>query len=816
MSHIFQNTYSPARIAEILPGTQLFAGPDETAQLVHYFYDSRLIFTGKQAVFLMLPGPHRKGEQFLAEAYARGVRVFWGQAAYPEQYPGCTWLVSKAPLAALQELAQHHRETFPGRVIGITGSNGKTITKEWLATLLGTRYSVVASPRSFNSQLGVPLSLLRLRAWHEWAIIEAGISQPGEMARLQKVIQPDWGIFTHFGAAHDEGFATRKEKLREKMLLFQSAKRFFARDQVPGLKALLPEDCRVELYGIAEEAQTSALEAGVLRVGEHRLTTPLEGNAARDNLTLAVAVALAAGVPQAQLQQTVPTLQPVELRTELITDHPEITLINDTYNADPDSLYHALDLLASHTEQPGHRLILSDLEHQGERTAALQKKLLAEAAQRFGAENLWLVGPVFRELVQEYPKKQRPRAYATTAALLNALKPLDFRHSTVLVKGARKFRLEQVVERLNRRPAATRLEIDLNAIKHNLDTYRQRLPGARPMVMMKAAAYGGGGWQLARELFREGVRHFAVAFTNEAVELREKGITAELLVLSPQSEQLNWLWEYELTPAVGSLQLLETLGKRRRNIALHLEFDTGMRRHGFVPAELPRVLETLAHYPTLRPKAVFSHLAAADDPQKDTYTQQQLADFQSIYEQLQPHYPNLERHILNSSGALRFPQAVGDYFRLGIGLYGLSSPADAAEALVEAVSLRSTLMQLHRYPAGAFVGYGCSQTLERESLIGTVPLGYADGLPRHLSNGKGGALVAGQWCPIVGKVCMDLTMLDLTDLPTPPQTGQEVVFFGWQGGEFLSLREQAAAAGTIPYELLVRVPPRVRRTYRKE
>jgi alanine racemase len=512
---------------------------------------------------------------------------------------------------------------------------------------------------------------------------------------------------------------------------------------------------------------------------------------------------------------------------ELITDNPEITLLNDSYNADAASVRHAFSLLAAQESQPRKVVIISDLEHQGERAPTLQRELAELALERFGAGNVMLIGPLFSRLMAETPLPGAA-AYPDLDAFLKAFRYEDFTQSVILLKGARKFRLETLIPYFSQQAATTYLKINLNALKQNLEVFRSRVPNqTRLMAMLKAAAYGSGGWQLAQELEREGVDYIGVAYTVEGIELRRRGIRAPILVLNPDFATLAQLWRFELQPAVWSFPLLQQLAaiaaERQTALPIHLEFDTGMGRLGFEPGQVEPVLDALRstagaeHLPIA---SVFSHLAAADAPAQDPFTEQQLAQFEAVAERIQTQYPESLRHILNTGGALRWPGRAGDMVRIGLGLYGISPVPALQRELQEIASLHSSISQIHHYPAGTSISYGRTYVLEAPARIATIPVGYADGIPRALSNGKLEALVHGQRCPVVGVICMDMLMLDVTAVPQA-QAGDEVVFFGRQAAPsdsetFQSITTLAEAANTIPYEILTGLSLRLRRLYVKE
>jgi Alr-MurF fusion protein len=825
-----QLVYTPAEICAETDAVLRQLGAVSREPIRAYHYDTRLIVQAHGALFVALQGAGRSGSSYVAEAYKSGVRAFLVPDTFDiEGMPAdATVLASADPLRSLQALATVHRRKFACPVVGITGSNGKTIVKEWLASLLDGEKKVAKSPRSFNSQLGVALSLLQIQELPDVVLIEAGISTVGEMQRLEAMIQPTLGIFCHFGDAHDEGFANRTEKLEQKLKLFQACPTVIClssqREVVEGLKAMSKNTVTVgenpeDSYQILGAKETPMGWSFQVRVSDIT-TPPLEiaeaGPAALENAALAFAAAGCLGVPPSAFADLAQRLQPVSMRTEVISDNPEVTILNDAYNADMASVGNAFARFRQLEPSRKHWVILTDLEHQGAEQVNRQRELLLAARSQFGTEAVRAVGSVSMSLRHEMPEL---KAWPDVEALLKDFRYEDYRDCAVLLKGARKYRLERLLPLLVRRAHATTLRVNLNALVHNYHRLKQALPaGTRTCAMVKAAAYGSGSWQVAAELAREGVDYIAVAYPHEGIDLREKGIKLPILVLSADATSADLLAEFSLEPGVWSLRQLEMLadalpeGKR---LGIHLEFDTGMGRLGFEAGEVEALLAALELHPNLQPLSVYTHLAAAEDPTADDFTLLQLDRFRPIWQALRTAYPNLLRHALNTGGLLRHPNEGMDMVRMGIGLYGVSPVSGDDFGLEPVGTLVTTISQIHRYGAGESVGYGRSQMLNRASRIGTLPIGYADGLFRTLGNGKAQFLVDGIRCPTVGRICMDMTMIDLTDAPNA-QEGDEVVIFGKQGSSVLPVSELAAQAGTIAYELLTSISGRVHRQFVRE
>ena len=811
--------YTIQQIAEATLARDLFQGLPESWPLRYVAYDTRMISHGRETVFVALRTANRDGHDFIPEALARGVRHFIVDR--PLSAPGVQYALVEDTLEALQIWAMQHRQRFSYPVIAITGSNGKTTVKEWLATLLEAEFQLVKSPMSYNSQLGVALSLLQMRPGADLAIIEAGISQRGEMGILAEMIQPDLGIFTHLGPAHADGFASEAEKLAEKALLFAGARAILTSSRQPEVIAYL-RTLGPPLHTAGEAPDDTLRVCTAQETGQHwqvEVTDsagtwawqgPGGGTASLTNALLAILAARHLGLAPAAIQARLPLLYPVEMRSELITDNPEITLLNDSYNCDPDSVRHALHLLRHTKVQPHRAIILTDIPHQGTQQAAVQRQLLDEALAL--TPRVYTVGPVFAQMTGP---QQR---FETTEALLDAVRYEDFVGTTVLLKGARAFALERVIPLLHRKLNATTFQINLRQLGENFRWLKARLPaGTRTMGMVKALAYGSGTWEIAAELAQAGADYLAVAYASEAIELRQAGIDLPIMVMNPDRSSIEALIRFDIEPEISNLDFLRHYLRairltERARYPIHLKIETGMGRLGFTQAQLPDLVAFIRQHPDLEIVSVLSHLAAADDPAEDAFSQQQYARFQAAYAYLQAELGLYAwRHILNTAGVLRFPQWACEMVRLGIGLYGLS-PGMPAPGLQEIGTLRSLISQIQTHPAGSSIGYGRAQVTQRESRIATLPIGYADGIPRSVGEGRAHFLLHGQRVPTFGRICMDMLMLDVTEVPAA-QAGDEVVLFGRQGAAHLSVADLARAAGTIPYEILVRISPRVRRVY---
>ena len=822
--------YNIQEIAQIISAKDLFQGQIRPQPVTRISFDSRTISHGASTLFLALSTPNRDGHDFIGQAIEKGVRNFLVDRPLPHK--NINYAICNDPLESLQLWARHHRNRFPYPVIAITGSNGKTIVKEWLATILEIQYQIVKSPMSYNSQLGVPLALLQMHPLADLAIIEAGISQVGEMDRLRRTIQPTQGILTHIGPAHASGFSSEQEKLAEKIQLFDEVNTLYATSFQPEIRSVLSEkNLNLKTVGYLATDHLRILTHSVdlarrnltLTYDSQQLdiTLPVVGEADMENALLAILVALEWGIPSEMVQERVALLHPVQMRTEMITDNPEITLINDSYNSDPDSVRNAFQLLLQTQAQPLNQIILTDIPHLGEIQKPIQQALLKEAVELVGSSHVRVIGPVFAEM-------DHPLSYATTDALIRDLSYGDFRNSTVLLKGARNFQLERIIPLLNPKLNATYLKINLNALVHNFRYLKSHLPeGTRIMCMVKAASYGSGTWEIAQELVKEGADYLAVAYASEGIDLRNANIRIPIMVMNPDLSSTEALIRYEIEPEISNFPFLHQYIRAahlagKSEYRIHLKLETGMERMGFTEEQLDELISVILKFPDINVVSVMSHLAAADDPEEDAFTLSQIERFQRMYRKLQTAMGlHSFRHILNTAGILRFPDAAMEMVRMGIGLYGIHPLSDTVlndspvSGLQEMGSMHSLISQIHSVAAGTSIGYSRSQYAARKSRIATIPVGYADGIPRSLSNGKFAFLVRGRFAPIVGKVCMDMLMLDVTDIPEA-LPGDDVVIFGQQGDAFSSISDLAKAADTIPYEILVRISSRVRRIYSKE
>lgn len=813
----------------------------DNASVAHLLIDSRRLIFPATSLFFALQGPRRDGHTFLEQLYQKGVRNFVvSDAINTTKVPEANIIQVSDTLQALQTLAAHHRKQFSFPVIGITGSNGKTIVKEWLNQLLEKKYSVIRSPRSFNSQIGVPLSVWGMNESHELAIFEAGISQSGEMERLQKIIQPTIGIFTTIGEAHSEGFLNIRQKVNEKLRLFTHVKTLVYCKDAPeineGVAQLWQQLHRGQEESAFEIFSWSMLTEATLQVltiykedgktfitavyqsQNISITIPFTDNASVENAIHCWCVLLHLNMQNAQINERMLQLSHVAMRLELKKGINNCSVINDSYSADLSSFNIALDFLSQQHQHPKRTVILSDILQSGRNEKDLYTELARSLQQR---QVNRLIG-IGERIMHHQPVFQAAGItelgfYSSVEFFKKDFPHLHFKDETILLKGARIFELEQIDRLLEQKVHQTVLEIDLSALSHNLKQYQQLLkPSTRLMVMVKAFSYGSGSYEIANVLQYHNVNYLAVAYADEGVELRRAGINLPIMVMNPEASTFDALVQYNLEPDLYAPHILQSfeefLDKEGiQQFPVHIELETGMNRLGFAKHELPVVL-TAIRGNAFKVQSVFSHLAASEDPQHDAYTRQQSSLYREMADEIQSVLPyNFIRHIANTAGITRHPDLQQDMVRLGIGLYGVSTDEAITLELKEVSTLRSTIAQIKDLPEGETVSYGRKGVLMRASRIATVRIGYADGYPRTLSNGAGKMWVNGHLAPVVGTICMDMTMIDVTGLPQVLE-GDEVVVFGKE----LPVSQVAHWAQTIPYELLTGISQRVKRVYFEE
>jgi Alr-MurF fusion protein len=811
-------------IGEIARITRCTITGDPTRLIRQICTDSRRIDLPTESLFIALKGPSHDGHRFLIEAYHSGIRSFLIEKLHDSAglFADASLIVADNTLTALQSLAAWHRNQFKGQLIAITGSNGKTIIKEWLSQLLQASYRITKSPKSYNSQLGVPLSVLNISGDEQYAIMEAGISQPGEMANLQKILHPDIGLISNIGNAHQENFSDLMAKTREKISLFIDCKKiFFCLDhelihnelsragyagQTYSWSRKQPADLLITRESI--EGSTCHL-SGIFLSHTTNLTIPFTDPASIENLIHIWLFILTMGFDQDTFQHQVSKLEPIRMRLEQKAGINRCTLINDYYNSDILSLKIALDLLFQQTPQSRKTLILSDILQTGQSETILYKEINSLLEHR-SLHRLIGIGPSICRNSTTF--SQPILTWPSTGEFLNQVNTDDFQDEAILLKGARSFAFERISSILEARIHATTLEIRMNDVRYNLEQYRKIVgPEVRIMAMVKAFSYGSGGIEMAKFLSHERVDYLGVAFADEGIEIRRAGIKTPVMVMNPDFHQSDLIIDHHLEPEIYNWSGLKSFSITLRNLGLspypiHLKLDTGMHRLGFDYRETNELLTFLEIHPEIYVKSVFSHLSASEDSDNDNFTNLQIGRFIESCDKIGEKigYPFL-RHILNSSGIERFPYAHFDMVRLGIGLYGLGNTG--LLNLKPITTLKTLISQVHDITAGESVGYGRRAILDKPTRIGVIPIGYADGIDRRLGNGNFRMLVKGKPVPTIGNICMDMTIIDLDGIDA--KEGDEVIVFGPQN----PVTVLSDILQTIPYEVLTSISARVKRIF---
>ncbi len=816
--------YTLNQIAEITRGT-LVGNPNVEVSVL--LTDSRSLRFPDKVMFIALRGASGDGHKYLQSLLNKKVGAFLTESL-PENLEipsGVGFVIVKNSLEALQTLATEHRKRFTCPVVGITGSNGKTIVKEWLNHCLQNDFEVTRSPRSYNSQIGVPLSVWELSEKTEIGIFEAGISQPHEMEKLAAIIKPTIGIFTNLGDAHQENFIDKEQKLKDKLLLFSDVHTLVTSSDNTLLwnafttlfanKTLVtwgtnPTDIiRVTSKNITENGTHVLLE---YQGRQFRLTIPFPDSASFQNAMNVVAFLCLYGYDSDTISHRISQLQNIDMRLEMKAGRNNCTVINDSYNSDLVSLASSLEYLAAQNQTINKVVVVSDILQSGYSPEALYRKV-ADLVLFYSPKTFIGVGTQISGFRHLFGKNSL--FFSTTEDLIAYFEKYPPQNSTLLLKGSRPFRFERIDRMLQERQHRTVMEVNLDAMVSNLRHFRARLnPGTKIIAMLKAFGYGSGSYELASILQHHRVDYLAVAFTDEAVHLRENGIRMPIMVMNPGVETFPELVEYNLEPEVFGFEFLLALDKYLAKNAvsdfpIHVKIDTGMNRSGFKSTDIENLCNALKMCRQVRVMSVFSHLAAADEPQFDDFTQRQIAEFHDITEYISAQIKYaFFRHILNSAGAERFTAYQFEAVRLGIGLYGISFTND--QSIKQVATLRSRVMQVKEIEPGETVGYSRKGKVMRTSTIATIPIGYADGFRRMLGNGNGKMLVKGRLAPTIGNICMDMSMIDVTGLDV--KEGDDVVIFG----EGLPLGEVARDMGTIPYEVLTGISGRIRRVYFRE
>lgn len=814
-------------------------GPKESpdSDALEVVFDTRSLqpILHSNCVFVAIQGEFNDGHHFLQEAHKKGIQMFWVQKdPGPKILPNCDVVEVPDSILCLQKLTRAWREANAAKIVGITGSNGKTIVKEWLSCLINAPHETHLTPRSYNSQLGVAISLWELRPQHRLGLIEVGISQPAEMDALAETTSPEFGVFTHFGNAHLEAFESPQHLLREKLKLFAHCRWVVLPGDLHEAKSMLQEmgvriicwgapgsGCDLEVMSqnvFAASSEISLKFRGPNQEVTFVVTLSVPGKMAHRNAMTAICAAMALGVRPDAIVQRMGVLKSLDMRMERLQTPAGTWVLSDAWTNDWSALSMAMSDLVSLPETHPKAAILGPISGMGDDASNRLESII----RKHPISKLWLVG-------HEWDFAIAPMDNTTFVPTLDDMLdliqtcPEDFSSLDILVKGRRRDVFERITEQLLKQGHSTTLTIDLEAIVYNLRTLRHHVQTAvqRPLdiiAVIKASAYGASAIAVGHALARRGVNLFAVAGTQEGVELRRSGLNQRIFVFNPNPATFSTLLAHDLEPEIHSIDHLQSLLKIHRQgnhprWPIHLKVDSGMHRLGFNPEEIPALMNrwrTENWSQNLEVASVFSHLSSAEDPDAEASNQLQFRVFQrslaEIREALSPERHRLQSHILNSAGCIRFPEHAGDCVRIGIALYGIGPVEGLDIKLQPAISWRTTISAIREVPAGEGVGYGLTDAANHPRRIATLPVGYADGWPRHLSNGKGWVMIQGQPAQVVGRVNMDMTTVDITNI-NQVRVGDEATLFG----DRPSIEEMADAAQTIPYEILCRISPRVRR-----
>ncbi|WP_395803618.1 bifunctional UDP-N-acetylmuramoyl-tripeptide:D-alanyl-D-alanine ligase/alanine racemase [Daejeonella sp.] len=816
MNHL---PYKPKEISLIL-NAQAFI-KDEYSTIRTLLTDSRKLNDPLNALFFALKG-RRNAHDFIPDVYKKGVRNFViSDSDFPiDNFPDANFFLVNESLIALQILAKTHRLNFDYPVIGITGSNGKTIVKEWLYQILAPEINIVRSTKSFNSQLGVPISVWEMGIENDLAIFEAGISKVGEMHNLAEIIHPTIGILTNIGEAHHSGFESIDQKIVEKLKLFDKVDLFiYSHKYLSEFNGTLPGENKFT-WSFSESADLQVFKVESIENNFSRLHAkylnktleihiPFNDQASIENAVICWATMLALEYDPEIISQRLEKLSPVGMRLELKNGINNCSIIDDSYSLDVSSLAIALDFLKQQNQHPRRTLILSDIP--GDDSKLMYDKISNLIIDK-SVDRLITVGEKIGKYALLFPCEVQ--LFKNTAELIENLPFIKFQNETILLKGARAFGFENISRLLTQKVHETVLEINLNALEHNLNYYKSKIgSGTKLMAMVKAFSYGSGSFEIANLLEFNQVDYLAVAYADEGVALRKAGTTLPIMVMSPDSMAFDTIIEHELEPEIYSMRVLNDFIdvlkiKGLSSYPVHIKLDTGMHRLGFMENELDKLLLFLNDSKHIHVNSVFSHLVASDNPEHDLFTRSQISLFTNLSNQISKvlKYPFL-RHLANSSGISRWPDAQFEMVRLGIGLYGIDSALTKNSPLQTVTSLKTSISQIKHIPAGDTIGYSREGKMPNGGTIATVKIGYADGYNRKMGNGKGKMIVKGQIVPTIGKICMDMCMIDITGVPA--EEGDEVIVFN----DIVRIEQIANQLDTVPYEVLTSISQRVKRIY---
>jgi alanine racemase len=799
-----------------------WVGQNDVAVIDAISIDSRSLQNGENTLFFAISGPNNDGHSYIEELIEKGVNHFVVTHIPENVKDKATFLVVENTLDALQKFASYYRSLFEFPIIGITGSNGKTIIKEWLNFLLSPDYNIIRSPKSYNSQVGVPLSILGINEKHNLGIFEAGISKMHEMENLQKIIRPTIGILSNIGTAHDEGFPSVAEKIKEKLKLFTSVNVLLLNKNKtinafinPKIKTFswCSDDKSADVY-ITKKNIGDLTELHVTyKEDTFPIIIPFQDQASVENAIHCMMVMLYFGYNQKVIQTRMEQLYPVEMRLKVKNGIYNCTIIDDSYSSDFQSLKIALDFLEHQKQHKKKTIILSDIFQSG----LSNEELYSQVSQLIISNKISRVIGIGETISQYKSKFINGTTFKNVAEFSNAFDQLNFENETILVKGARDFHFEEIVSILEEKTHETVLEINLNAVSHNLNFFKSKLaPKTKMMVMVKAFGYGNGGFEIAKLLEHHKVDYLGVAFADEGISLKSAGITVPIMVMNPEVTSFSAIIQHQLEPEIYSIKGLKaflkiTEQKKLKNFPIHIKIDTGMHRLGFEEENLAELISILQGNETVQIKSVLSHMATSDDLEHHAFAKSQIVLFEKLSTQLISALKIKPiRHILNTSGISNYPEAQYDMVRLGIGLYGISNDEEEQKYLENVGTLKSVISQIRTIDQGESVGYGRRFIADATTKIATIPIGYADGIRRSWGNGVGYVVINNKQAKIVGSICMDMLMVDVTNIDC--KEGNSVIIFG----ENPSVNHMALQLYTIPYEILTSISQRVKRVFFRE
>ena len=813
--------YTTKEIAEI---TQSQIIGDKNLQIHHIAFDSRNIYSTLKTAFIAINTHKNSGEKYISQAIEKGIKVIISENFYSE-YDGITWIIVENSVKFLQDLAHYHIENQPIKTIGITGSNGKTIVKEWLYQCLWNEFPTVKSPKSFNSQIGLPISLLQTSEKHQVGIFEVGISKPQEMKTLEEIFSPKIGILTHIGTAHSSNFENELQLIKEKLILFKNSEIIiYNGDNEQVCKEIKTQysDKKLISFGLKAHNDVKIIcdykdrnQEILVQYFSEKLSFPANQ---RDEATLTNALAVICilkefGFTNEKIVEKINNLKAVEMRLESVNGVRNNLIINDSFNLDLDSLIIAYQFINQYNRDE-KTLVLSDIFDVKNDDVSLYHKV-AEITNQQNFKQIFLVGNQISRFQEKFNAKTY--TFSTTKELLESQQLNSIENQLILLKGARIFEFEKIKSHLELQKHDTVLEINLNAILHNINVHKSLLkPETKMCAMVKAYSYGLGGYEIAEFLQHHHIDYLGVAYADEGVDLRKNGITTPILVMNPEQGSYDVIIDYNLEPEIYSLRVLELFANQlqlkgiQQKYPIHIKVETGMHRLGFKEHEIDELVENLKKY-NVKVASIFSHLSSADVPEEDDYTMEQIHTFQRVSSKISEAlgYQPI-RHILNTAGITYYSDYQFEMVRIGIGMVGISANPKVKKQLQSAVTFKTVISQISEVKQGESIGYNRKYKAEKDTRIATIPVGYADGIPRLIGNKKGFVGIHNQKVSIVGNICMDMLMVDLQNIKA--KEGDEVIIFNGNP----TLEEFSGYCQTIPYEVLTSISRRVKRIYIKD